>query len=91
MMVGVKIVYLPKTSDKQQQQNNWGRDLTGTEILAGCQNKNSVFEDTNLVVIPSGMCLFNINVSRMTQKYCKGAVLYLTEHESEFFPCLEHP
>lgn len=57
MKVGVKIVYFAKTSDKQLQQNNWGRDLTGAEILAGCQNEKRVFEDTNLVVISSGMCL----------------------------------
>lgn len=63
MKVGVKIVYFPKTSDKQLQQNNWGRYLTGAEILAGCQNEKCVFEDTNLVVISSGMCTFNIHAS----------------------------
>lgn len=64
MKVGVNILHFPKTSDKQRQQSNWRTDLTGTEILAGCQNEKCVFEDRNLVVIPSGMCMFNIHASR---------------------------
>lgn len=83
MKVGVKIVYFPQTSDKRLQQNNWRKDLTGTEILAGCQNEECVFEDTVLVVVPSGLFMFNIHVSvRWHRNSVNG-------HKSEYFQSLQ--